>query len=159
LEDAAAFERMTIGSVVMHLELPRAHAVDDVRLGGMQIAARRVDAKRPAGGAELLPRRQAEGEAKNRTDCGLRIAGCGLSVECGLRKCGWIADCGLWRRQLGDRRAVERSEGTGLRRPVEIPERPGEPVEVMLGGVVIAVNWIRIGHEAISARVSCMRRS
>jgi hypothetical protein len=38
------------------------------------------------------------------------------------------------------RRAVERSERIGLGRPVEVTQRPGEPVKVMLGAVVIGVN-------------------
>ena len=37
---------------------------DDVALGGMQIAARRIDAKRPARRARLLPGRQAEAVAE-----------------------------------------------------------------------------------------------
>jgi hypothetical protein len=54
-----------------------------------------------------------------------------------------MADAGGAGRGIGTRRerniqsAGKRSERFRLRRPVEIAERPGEPVEVMFGAVVI----------------------
>jgi hypothetical protein len=85
----------------------------------MKIAARRIDAERPSGAAKLLPRGQAEGVSKQMTKaprCGRRIGA----------RCEW-----------NFQGAVKRSERTRLRCPVEIAERPGKPVEVMLGAVVV----------------------
>ena len=52
--------------------------------------------------------------------------------------------------------ARRNGETGGLRRPVEIPERPGEAVEVVLGAVVVPVN---ARYRRRAALTSAMRRS
>src|SRR5207249_6546050 len=101
----------------------------------VEIPARRVDAERPARGAELLPGRQPERMAQNVARDELRIADCGL------------------------RRIDKEPERVGLRRPIEIAERPGEAVEMVLGAVVIPVDRVEPAHEASAALVSFIRRS
>src|SRR5262249_1686241 len=139
VERAAVLQRMTIGRVVPDTAAGGA-AADHVRFGGMQVAAGRIDAERPARAAELLPRRQAERMAQHAADRG----------EPGTRS-----------RMMEERdwSADERTERSGLTRPVEISERAGEPREVMLGAVVVAVNDAPVAHDAISALVSFIRRS
>jgi hypothetical protein len=85
----------------------------------MKIAAGRIDAQRPARAAKFLPRRQAKRVAEQMADArrsGRRIRS---------------------RRERDVLRAVERSKRIRLRCPVQIAERPGKPVEVMFGAVVI----------------------
>src|SRR3954451_13905909 len=59
--------------------------------------------------------------------------------------------------------AGEGAERVRLRRPIEVPERAGEPREVVLRAVVVAVNGVDAvqvaAHDAISALVSFIRRS
>jgi hypothetical protein len=81
----------------------------------MEVAAGRIDAQGPSGAAELFPGRQAQR----------------IPQEIGER----MACAGSGQRTL--RRAAVRPEGIRLRRPVQITERPGEAVEMVLGAVVI----------------------
>ena len=81
--------------------------------------------------AELLPRRQAERVPQDVADRRWRTAIARMADRRGASGRGV-------ERVL--RRAGERSKRIGLGRPVEITERPGEPVEVMLGAVVIGVD-------------------
>jgi hypothetical protein len=97
-------------------------AGDDVGFGWMKVAARRVDAQRPSGLAKLFPRRQAERQPEERAE-----------IARGWRGGGSIRT----RRQRELAGAGERTERIGLRRPVEIPERSSEAVEMVLGAVVI----------------------
>ena len=48
--------------------------------------------------------------------------------------------------QLEHGRAVKRAERTRLRRPVEVPERLGEAVEMVFGSVVIAIDALEVGR-------------
>src|ERR1041385_1238790 len=91
-------------------------AAHDVRLGGMEIAAGRIDAQRPPRGPRLLPRGQAERVPEQFADIRTRRGGP--------------------RRKRNVASARERSEWIGLRRPVEIAERPRETVEMVFGAVV-----------------------
>jgi len=122
IELAPLIERVAIGRVVIDAgdvaetgRRPR----DEVRLGRMQIAARRVDAQRPACAAILLPRREPERVAQE------------------------IADARGFSRGVGPRSeqdfapAAIRPEWIGLRGPVQIPEGRGESMEVMFRAVVI----------------------
>src|SRR5262245_15523787 len=124
---------MTIGRVVADLAIPAAH--DNVGFGWMEVAARRVHAQRPSRPAELFPGRQAERMAED------------------VRNHRPIGDEG------GLRSAVEGAEGIRLRGPIEVAERPGEPREMMLRAVVVAVNRASVVHDAMCGLVSFMRRS
>src|SRR5436190_11013996 len=103
---------MAIRGVVIH-----ALAVGDVRFGRMQVAARWIDAERPCRHAGALPGGQPERITQQIAQIGMR------SVRP--------------RRERNLARAGKRPEWIRLRRPVEISERAREPMEMMLGAVVI----------------------
>jgi hypothetical protein len=113
-----------------------AAAMHDVRLGRMQVAARRVDAKRPARRAELLPRRQSHRTAEefaNRFD-GHWSRGHAAALEEGVVR--------RMRRQSAAREFYKGSAGipaerVGLGGPVKPPERPREAGEMMLRLLVV----------------------
>jgi hypothetical protein len=94
-------------------------AGDDVGFGRMKIAARRIDAQRPARAAEFLPRRESQRVAEQMADLGVAWRGVGA------------------RRQRNFRCAAKRSERIRLRCPVQITKRSGKPMKVMFGAVVI----------------------
>src|SRR5262249_53271169 len=68
-------------------------------------------------------------------------------------------DCRAVIDERGLGRAGKRSKRVGLGRPVEIAERPGKPVEMVLRAVVVPVDGVGRAHEASDALVSFMRRS
>ncbi len=156
IECAAPLETMAIGRVVIdagRIAEPGRFTNDDVRFGRMEIPARRIDPQRPARGAKLLPRREAEGVAKNGADnCGLWIAECGFQ---GFSGGGWP------RRKRDEGSACKGSERIGLGRPVEITQRPGVPMEMVLRAVVIRADGrVHTGiRHFIVASVSFMRLS
>jgi len=93
-------------------------AGDEVGFGRMEVAAGRIDAKRPSRRLELFPSREAQRVPQ---EIGQYVAGTRM-------------------RERKHRRATVRPEGIRLRRPVQITERPGEAVEMVLGAVVIVAN-------------------
>src|SRR5213596_1887675 len=115
IERAPLLERMSIGGVVVHARSrrdPRRRTADDVRFRWVEIAAGRVHPERPARSAKLLPRGEAERVPEDVADGRVNRA--------------WPREQGA----LG--RAVEMAERIGLRCPIEIPERSGEAIEVVL---------------------------
>src|ERR1051326_8595865 len=96
IDAAALLECVSIGGVVIDARCRNTgHRVaDDVRFGGMKIAARGVDAQGPARSAELLPCRKTKRVAKDIAERRLRCARGGIQAVL--------------------RRAVKRSEGMGL---------------------------------------------
>src|SRR5206468_7889916 len=89
-----------------------------VRFRWMEIAAGRAHPERPARSAKLLPRGEPERVPEDVAD--------GRVNRARPRE----------QRTLG--RAVEMAERIGLRCPIEIPERSGEAIEMVLGPVVVA---------------------
>jgi hypothetical protein len=123
VERAPLLERMSIGGIMVHTRgrrNSRRWTADDVRFSRMEIAAGRVHAERPARSAKLFPRRQPERVSED------------------------VADGRVNRTRPREQRAlgcaVEMAERIGLRRPIEIAERPGEPIEMVLGTVVVGMN-------------------
>src|SRR5215510_13083788 len=109
----------------------------------MKIAARRIDAKRPARFAKLFPRREPERMAQqiaNRTGARWN-AGVSLRIEeLIVRRSERLID-----RTSRTRRGKQHDFGCArktpermrLRRPVEIPERSRELMEMVLRAVVV----------------------
>ena len=117
-ERAASLDHVPIRCVVIdrrHLAESWLRADDQVRFGRVEVAAGRIDAKGPSRAAELLPGRQAQR----------------IPQEIGEHMTG----AGVGQRTL--RRAAVRPERIRLRRPIQITERLGEAVEIVLGAVVI----------------------
>jgi hypothetical protein len=116
--------------VVVH-----AAVADQVRLGRVEIAARRIDPERPAGAAKLLPGRQPQGTSEKGRDACVRD-------RCNRRR---RVEQGVVRNIEGEdipwkgneRRAGIAAERIGLCRPVKMTGRPGEAVEMVLRGLVI----------------------
>src|SRR5919197_5970952 len=105
----------------------------------MKVAARRIAAQRPMRRLIPLPRREAEGITEDGADIRLRSARA--------------------RRERNFDRAAIRTERTGLRCPVEIAERPGESMEVMLRAVAVSQDGVEIAHESSAATASAIRLS
>src|SRR5213594_2671853 len=70
IECRAAFNHVPVGCVVPDPGRLAEGFVwrHDVRLGGMQVAARRVDTQRPAGALEYFPRRESQRVPQKMTD-------------------------------------------------------------------------------------------
>ena len=148
VEHATELERMTIRRVVVHgrlIDQPRKRRADDIRLSGMEIAARRVHPQRPPRRPGTLPRGEpqrvpqdvAEGKSAQGFDGRLE---CAHLVECrGARRVlvGWYLGGRVEREQL---RAGKPAKRPRLRRPIEVPHRSRKRMEVMLGPVVIAAH-------------------
>ena len=163
VEDASPFECMAVCRVVVDRGRVRqaTHgAADDVRLGRMEIAARRIHPQRPTRLAEPLPGGEPERVPEHITKSGgaqrfsplLEIEQ--LIVGRGPWQVAVREDRGR-RVQRKDWRPVERAKWTWLRRPVEIAERPGEVLEVVLRAVVVAMD----GLESDDVRVGFLRRA
>ena len=75
--------------------------------------------------------------ALHRTGCDLELAGSIEACATGEISVGCDAGRGI---QLEDWRVVETTKRVWLRCPVEVSERAGEPVEMMLRPVVIAIH-------------------
>ncbi len=124
------FERMLPRRIVVH-----AAVADQVRLGRVEIAARGIDPERPAGAANLLPRRQPQGTAEQGRDACVGDGG----NRRGRVEQGVIGNIGGEDvpRKGNEGRAGVAAERIGLCRPVEMTSRPGEAVEMVLRGLVI----------------------
>src|SRR5688500_3419210 len=127
----------------------------------MEIAARRIDTKRPARAARPLPRGQTHRAAEERRDAAIRdrLDGGAASEQ---RMIGSVAGDDV-PGEGNDRRAAIPPERVRLLRPVEITRRPGEAVEVVLGGLVVAKgryldsSLIRRSSSAIAWPSCCFR--
>ena len=131
VEHTALFERMFARSIV---EGPA--VMDDVGLRWVEVAARWIDAERPPRMAVLLPGRQPH-RAAQELPYGSLVdrGGHGSAVE--QRRVRHLVRQGHLR-QLYERRALVAPKRVRLSRPVEVPQRPREAVEVMLRPIVIA---------------------
>ena len=130
IQRAPLLQPMLARCVMSHMAV-----ANEVRLRWMEIAARGIDAQRPSSPSRLLPCRQPHGAAKQFGDGGIRhhLSRCAAIEERVVRN---VAGDGL-ARERDEIRAVKAAEGVGLRRPVEPAGRPGESVEVVLGGLVV----------------------
>ena len=154
VEHASFFERVGIRRVVIHAGSRARHAGPDtdVTLGGMEIAARRVDAQRPSRRARLLPGREAEAVAEEHGDARQPGGDHRPRMNRGEQfVVGHVPPRGAALRSGRTRRTqrlleadspavVERPEGFGLRRPVQVAEGAGVTAEVMLGLVVVVAD-------------------
>ena len=148
IERAAQLERLPIRRVMVHSRRAcqaRHSTTDDVCLGRVEVAARRIHAQRPPRSAELLPRREPKRMPEHVAECGRRQRrrrARGIEepvVRDGSRKI--VADRRGRRRVQGKGRSpAVGAERVRLRRPVQISKRLGEPVEVMLRAVVVMLN-------------------
>src|SRR2546425_973388 len=107
----------------------RQRPCDDVSLGWMKVATRRVDTQRPAGIPKDLPGRESQRVPKKVSDAGRRDRSGGdqrVAKQLIVRDARQVIAAGGRPGRTGpgvqieNGRAVKRSEGTRLRRPVEI---------------------------------------
>jgi hypothetical protein len=82
---APLFQHVLARRIVVHAAI-----ANQVRLGGVEVAAGRIHAQRPARVAVLLPGRQTKGTAEELGNAGVRnVVGCRGSIEeSGIRNVG-----------------------------------------------------------------------
>ena len=143
---AAALQRVVAAGIVAKSvgEAVKIFA-QDIGFGGVQVAARRIAAQRPAVGAVTFPRRQAEGEMQQRAKAGAR--------KRRLRA--------VHRRQIevdafGPGKFAER---IGLRVPVQRVGAGGEAGKTVLGALVIGERPVRHFLLPASGRTSRLAAS
>src|SRR5271157_5810376 len=136
-QQTTAFETMVAADVVVYASSQTRHFWNNqVALCRMQVAARRIAPQRPARLLVQLPGGEAEGQFEENADrfdttC-LRRNGPGAKkIAIGGSKLG------AEEVQLDSRRPGVSAEGVRLRRPVEMPQGPRIPVQVVLGPLVI----------------------
>ena len=104
--------------------------MDDVGLGGVKVAAGRIDAQRPTRLSIGFPGREPHRVTKEPGD----------RVEVYRRPDAGrspIARGRFFVRKRNQARAFIAPEGIGLRRPIQIPARSGKSTEMVLGGLVV----------------------
>ena len=104
--------------------------MDDVGLGGVKVAAGRIDAQRPTRLSIGFPGGEPHRVTKEPGD----------RVEVQRRPdavSSPIARGRFFVRKRNQARAFIAPEGIGLRRPIQIPARSGKSTEMVLGGLVV----------------------
>src|SRR6185369_11220535 len=118
---------------------------EEIALGGMQVAARRIHAQRPARAAGLLPRRERERvleEARQRAQVARYARHRAGRVEAVVwRRAGLVVRREEW--QPRDRGAFEAAEGIGLVGPVQLPRAGREAGEVVLRALGVAHDFLK----------------
>ncbi|MGK2898434.1 MAG: hypothetical protein ACSLE9_07075 [Burkholderiaceae bacterium] len=123
-----------------------------IGLGRVQVAARRVGAQRPAVGAVLLPGGQREAQLEQRRDAvAVRRARRHAGVQVGPGR-GQRAG---HQRQQRDRRTGPAAEGVRLRVPVQRFGARGVALQMVLAALVIGPRRVqRVVHDAQTGRFS-----